>query len=157
MADLDLAPLFAGYNDEQLLFELHHSIRVPCNDSQRTFVSVWEAYELLHSDGFEMLIEQNTSLEEYAKGFATIGMTRIPPIFDRVMALIPPNLRLPQNQEALFEHLQTLFEDLKGLSHAFYDASSDFVLKVADYVRSHRTDFSEYASDNRPTGDLRQD
>jgi hypothetical protein len=144
MADLDLGPLFAGCDDEHALFALHRKIRSPQNDAQRTFATVWTAAELLNSDGFEMLFEQVTSLEEYATAFATIGMPQVPPIFDRVLALIPADLRHPQNQEALFAHLRTLFEELKQLAHEFYDESRDFVPKIAGYVRAHRSDFSEY-------------
>jgi hypothetical protein len=144
VADVDFAPLFAGSDDQRLLFELCYAIRSPRNEAQRTFCTAWTAAEFVSSDGFETLFEQVTPLEEYAAAFATIGMPQIPPIFDRVLALIPPELRHPQNEEALFEHLRALFLDLKQLAEEFDDASRGFVPKIADYVRAHRGGFSEY-------------
>jgi hypothetical protein len=144
MADLDFGPLFAGCDDNLALFALHRTIRSPQNDAQRTFCTVWTAVELLNGDGFEMLFEQVTTLEEYAAAFATIGMLHVAPIFDRVLALIPPDLRHPPDQQALFAHLRTKFEELKQLAYDFYDESRNFVPKIAGYVRAHRNDFSEY-------------
>jgi hypothetical protein len=144
MANLDVGPLFAGTDDEGLLFALRRMIRSPRNDAQRTFCIALDATELLNGDGFEILFEQTTSLEEYAAAFAKIGMPQVQPIFDRVLALIPPDLRMPKNEEALFDHLRGQFDDLKGLAYEFYRASKDVVSTLARYVRAQQGDFSEY-------------
>jgi hypothetical protein len=144
MANPDVRPLFAGADDEGLLFALRQMIRSPRNDAQRTFCIALDAMELLNGDGFEILFEQTTSLEEYAAAFARIGMPQVQPIFDRVLALIPPDLCMPENEEALFDHLRGLFDDLKRLAYEFYGASKDVVPKLARFVRAQQGDFSEY-------------
>ena len=143
MANPDVGPLFAGADDEGLLFALRHMIRSPRNDAQCTFCIALDATELLNGDGFESLFEQTTSLEEYAAAFASIGMPQVQPIFDRVLALIPPDLRMPKNEEALCDHLRDRFDELKGLASEFYRASTDVVSKLARYVRAHQGDFSD--------------
>jgi hypothetical protein len=144
MATQDLRPLFAGSDDQGLLFALYSDIGNPRNDAQRTFHDAWEAFELVHSDGFEMLFEQRTPLETYAEALGRIGLPQVQPIFSRVFALIPPELRLPENEEALFEHLRGRFEELKQLGYEFYHACVAFAPVAARYVREHREDFSEY-------------
>src|SRR5580692_8213168 len=104
MLSQDIKPLFAGSDDEDLLFVLHRRIHNPRTDAQRTFRDAWDAFELVHSDGFEMLLEQSTPLEDYSAAFGKIGMPHVQPIFFRVLALIPPDLRQPQNEKALYEY-----------------------------------------------------
>jgi hypothetical protein len=145
MASQDLRLLFAGSDDESLLVALHRRIGNPRNDVQRTFCDAWDAIELVHSDGFEMLLAQGTPLENYAAALCKIGLPQVQPIFARVLALIPPHFRLPENQQALFEHLNGLFEELKELAYAFYGACVEVVPIASRYVRQHRDDFCEYA------------
>jgi hypothetical protein len=148
MADQDLQALFAGSNDEGLLFALYCRIYNPSDDILRTYCDAWEAFELVHSDGFEMLIGQDTPLEDYSAALAKIGMPQAEPIFSRVLALMPPELLLAQNEKALWEHVHSRFEELKELAYEFYDrcAVVDFVSLAAHYVRQHREVFSPYVS-----------
>ena len=147
MANRDLGPLFAGSDDEHLLFALRDLIRNPGNDAQRTFCIACDATVMLNGDGFEILFEQTTSLQEYAAAFVEIGMPQVQPIFDQVLDLVPLDLRMPKDEEAekaLFKHLRGLFDDLKFLAYDFYATSKGVVSKLAGYVRAHRGEFSEY-------------
>jgi len=145
MESQDLGLLFAGVDDECLLLALRFQMRDPRNDVQRTFCLAWDAVALVNSDGFEMLLEQGSPLEDYAGALGKIGLPQAEPIFAHVLALIPPHLLLPENQQGLFEHLQSLFEKLKGLAYEFSDASAQVVPIVSHYGRQHRDDFQEYA------------
>ena len=53
--------------------------------------------ELVNSDGFEMFLEQRTPFGDYSAAFGEIGMPQVQPIFSRGLALIPPELQLPQS------------------------------------------------------------
>jgi len=144
MAIADLTPLFADSEDQCLLFALRHRIDKPRTNVLRTFCDACDAIELVHSDGFEILFEQATPLENYAEACGQLGLPQVQPIFSKVLALIPRDLRLPENEETLFEHLRGRFEELKELSYEFYDASTDFAPTAARYVRQHRDEFAEY-------------
>lgn len=147
MTHPELESLLTGDDDEPVLNALWQAIGSASNDAQRTFCTVWEAAEFLPSDGFELLLEQATPLEEYAEAYARVGMSQIPPLFDRVLALIPQELRRPENQGAMFEHVRGLFEPLKRLLYDYLDLSADLVPKVALYVRNHRSDFAQWCND----------
>jgi Domain of unknown function (DUF4375) len=97
---------------------------------------------LVSSDGFEMLFEQHTPLEDYAAALGNIGMPQVQQIFSRVLALIPPDLRMPENEKGLWKHLHSLFEELKKLAYEFYDVTTEFVPTAARYVRAHHDDFA---------------
>lgn len=145
MATPDLSTLLiTGTDDELLLFTLSRRISNASNEAQRTFCTVWEAAEFLPSDGFESLLEQATPLEEYAAAYARIGMPQIAPLFDRVLALIPPELRSPEKEEARFRHIHGLFEKLKQLLYEYLDSTADLLPTMAQYVREHRSDFTAY-------------
>jgi hypothetical protein len=146
MEDLDLSSLFAGVNDERLISELLQRIRRARNDAQCTFCAVWEATELLNGDGFEMLLEQRNPMEGYAQAFVIIGMPQVKPIFDRVLALIPVELRSPENEDALFVHIRGLSDELNILLHEFFVQSKDIVSVISQYVREHQADFAEYVN-----------
>ena len=144
--------LFDGSDDERLIDELWDRIERKSfrltrahNDSQRAFFLAWEATIMLNGDGFEYLLEQRFSLEDYAESFVKIGMPQVKPIFDRVGALIPAKLRSPENQKALFAYLHGLFDELKDLLYEFFDASKDIVTNLSRYVREHWNDFAAYA------------
>lgn len=81
----DWNALLAGANEERLLCALAHRIRRPRNDAQRVFRDAWDAAVPLHRDGFEMLVEQESSPSAYAEAFDDVGMPRVKPIFDRVI------------------------------------------------------------------------
>jgi hypothetical protein len=144
MPSEDLSPLFTGSATEGLLFALYGHLLPPRNDAQRTFHDAWEAFQIVHSDGFEVLLESRTPLEAYASAFGKMGLPHIPPIFSRVLALIPPELRQPQNEDALYEYLRSRFDELAVLASEFWDACRDFVAIAGRYVREHRADFQEY-------------
>jgi hypothetical protein len=153
MVPKDLRPLFAGVDDEFLLFALHRRIRHPCDGVQSTFCLAWEGFEFIHSDGFEIVLGPNTALAECGKAFAEIGMPEAEAIFSQVLALISPNLLLPENEEALREYLQDHFDELQDLAYKFYDAceKADFVALASRYVRQHRDDFYQYVDESEPT------
>jgi Domain of unknown function (DUF4375) len=129
------------------VFALREMIRCPRTDAQRTFCVACDATAMLNGDGFEILFEQSTSLEEYAAAFAEIGMPQVQPIFDRVLNLVPLELRTPTNEvaeESLFNHLHGIFDDLKALAYEFYGATKEVAPTLDRYVRAHRNDFAEY-------------
>lgn len=136
--------VFAGSDDEGPLFALRWEIQSPKNEAQRTLCTVCDAAALLYSDGFERLLEQETTLEEYAAALVRVGLPQVEPIFSRVIELIPPKLRNRKNQDAMFSHVRDKFEAMKVLLYEFYDASADLFPTVARYVRAHRKEFSEY-------------
>jgi hypothetical protein len=142
-----MASLFDGSADESLLLALSRSIRQPRNEAQRAFWLAWHAFEFVNSDGFEILFEQSAPFEEFGAAFGKIGMPSVEPLFSKVLALIPTDLRLPKNEESLCVHLQDKFEDLKALAYEFFALAGEFVPVAARFVRDHRDDFSEY--DNR--------
>ena len=146
MEELDLKPLFDGADDWRLLWVLDRKVRCPRNDAQRTFHIVCEATELVNSDGFEKLMEQDTSLEDYAESFVQIGMPQVKPIFDRVIALLPVELRSRDQETSLFEYIRGRFDELNKLMMEFLQASEDVVAMICRYVRDHRDDFAEYAN-----------
>ena len=139
MSNQDLDRLFAGADDERL-DALFRSIDQPRNEVEYTFCCVWEASELLASDGFEMLFEQATSLDEYAACFVKIGMLDVKPIFDRVKALIPGELQVPGNEEAMWSHSRNLFDEMKLLLSEYYEKSKNLLPTIGKYVREHRAD-----------------
>jgi hypothetical protein len=143
----DLGALFAGSDDESLLLALYSRIHNPRDEIPRTFRLAWEAFELVHSDGFEMLIGQDTSMEDYSTALCKIGVPQAERIFSRVLALIPPDLLLAQDEEVFGEHLHSRFEELRELAYEFYDACAavDFVSLAGRYVRQHRETFYQYA------------
>jgi uncharacterized protein DUF4375 len=150
MTTKDLTPLFADSDDQMLLFALRHRIDKPRTEVQRTFCDALDAIELVHSDGFEMLFKQTTPLENYAEACGRLGLPQVQPIFSKVLALIPRDLRLPENEEGLFEHLRSHFEELKELSYEFYNACTEFEPIAARYVRQHRDEFGEYVEGHKP-------
>jgi hypothetical protein len=151
----DLGALFAGSDDESLLFALYSRIHSPGDEIQRTFCLAWEAFELVHSDGFEMLIGQERPMEHYSTALAKIGVPQAGPIFSRVMALIPPDLLLPQNEEAPGTYLHSRFEELRDLAYELIDActDADFVSLAGRYVRQHHEAFSQYAASSATEGE----
>jgi hypothetical protein len=151
----DLSALFAGSDDESLLLALYGRIHNPGDEIQRTFCLAWEAFELVHSDGFEMLIGQGRPMEHYSTALAKIGVPQAGPIFSRVLALIPPDLLLPQNEEALGGFLHGRFEELKELAYQLIDAcrDADFVSLAGRYVRQHRKAFYQYAAGSATEGE----
>ena len=92
MEDVDLKPLLAGVDDRRLIWALNDKIRRARNDAQGTFVVAMETVELLNGDGFEMLLEQQNPLEDYAQALIEIGLPQVRPIFDQVAKLIPKEL-----------------------------------------------------------------
>jgi hypothetical protein len=143
MANQALEAVLAGSEEDSDLWALYLSITNPKNEVQRAFHRAFEALVLISSDGFEKIFEQETSLEEYAEAVTEVGMPHLEPIFDRVLALVPDELRKPWNEKALFDHLHGLFEELKRLAYDFYDASADSPATMARYVRRHRDQFKQ--------------
>jgi hypothetical protein len=68
MVPKHLRPLFAGVDDEFLLFALHRRIRKPCDGVRGTCSLAWEGLELIHSDGFEIVLGPNTALAACGRG-----------------------------------------------------------------------------------------
>jgi hypothetical protein len=141
MTNPSLEAVLAGSDEDEHLWALYLSITSPKNEVQRTFHRAYEALVLLASDGFEKLFEQDTSLEEYAEAVAQVGMPQLKSIFDQVLALVPDEVRRPENEEALFDHLHRLFDEFKRLAYDSYDSSADSPAIVARYVRRHRDQF----------------
>ena len=87
-------------------------------------------------------------MEEYAEAVAEVGMPQLKSIFDRVLALVPDELRKPENHTSLFKHLRGLFEELKQLAYESYKASDDSPAIVARYVRKHSDQFELESEDS---------
>ncbi len=143
MNKLEFKSLIDGMDDEFLIGTLFHSMCTLHNKAQRTFFLVWSVMELLGSDGFEMLLEQEIPLDEYSAAFDEIGMPGIRPIFDRVLALFPKEiLSKPDNNWS--EVLDGSFDKLKSLLYEYYDASENVVTSISAYIREHHEDFVEF-------------
>jgi hypothetical protein len=136
-----LEAVLAGSDENSDLFNLYVSLTDPMNEAQRAVHRALEAIILLSSDGFEKLFEQEPSLEEYAEALVEVGLPQMKPIFEQVLALVPHELRKPENEAALFKHLRSLFDELDRLLSASYDASADSDAVIARYVRRHRDQF----------------
>ena len=147
MATDGMTSLFAGSDDEALLYALHRRIQSPRNDAERTFRRVWDAVDLLHSetDGIEMLVVDGEPLEDYAAAFDKIGMSQVAAILSRVLGLISADLRQPQNKQALVGFLARHRELFTRFTCDFCAACLAFVPIAARYVREHRDDFCEDA------------
>jgi hypothetical protein len=141
MANPAAEAVLRGSDSENDLWELYVSLSVPKNDAQRNFSRAWEALELIGSDGFEKLFEQDTSLEAYADALDAVGMSQMRPVFNRVLGLVPVELRRGSREDELFSHLVGLFDELKQLAYDSYDASTDRGPIIARYVRGHAGDF----------------
>lgn len=61
--------ILAGSNDHRLLDQLYMRIEGARNPAQRLFVDAWELSTFIASDGFEVLFEQERSLDEFAQVF----------------------------------------------------------------------------------------
>ena len=132
--------------DEWLVFrDLFHGRRAPRNGSQETLLRAWDAIELVHSDGFERLIEQPVPLEEYAAALAEVGMLTVVPIVTRVRELLAAAPRRDDDAYRIF--VEDHFDGLKHLAEDFWAqcVNSDEVL--LRYVNDHRAEFAEYLSD----------
>jgi hypothetical protein len=141
MENPGLEAVLAGSDENSDLWKLYVGLINPQNEAERTVHLALEALVLLSSDGFEKLFEQEPSLEEYAAAVVEVGLPQMRPIFDQVLALIPDELRKPENDAALTKHLRKLFEPLKQLAYDSYDASADADAVIASYVRRHRDQF----------------
>jgi hypothetical protein len=143
MTNTALDALLAGSEDEMDLLLLYQSIAAPKNESQRTFHRAYEALVLLMRDGFEKLFEQDTALEDYARSLGDVGLRELQPIFDEVAALVPAEVRESADEDVLFDHLEGLFDELKRLAHAGYQASAEFPTVLANFVRSRHEQFAQ--------------
>ena len=143
MVNPALEAVLAGSDEDTHLWNLYLSTTGPTNEAQHAFHYAMEAMILIGSDGFEKLFEQDPSMEEYSEALVEVGIPQVKPIFDRVLALIPDELRKPENDKALYSHLRSLFEELRLLASEFNDATADGGWAAARYVRLHRDQFVE--------------
>lgn len=141
VTDEALDAILNGSEEEADLWSVYRSITDPKSAAQTAFRRAWEALALLRSDGFEKLLEQQTSLEEYAKALETLGLPALRPIFNKVIELIPTGFLVPGAEDALLDHLEAHFETLKELAYRSYDASQDSEAVAAQYIREHRQEF----------------
>jgi hypothetical protein len=150
MDETDLTPILAGIDDENLLHALwekindkSHRLQRPRNAAQRAFFFAWEATEVLNSDGFASLIELDFSLEQYAASFGIVGMAQVQPVFHRVIALIPPEMRNGEHRRDRLEFILGFSNELRTLLHDFLGATRDIIPVLSHYVREHESEFAD--------------
>ena len=134
-------------DDLDAFHDLFYRKRAPRNGSQETLLRAWDAIELIHSDGFERLIEQPGSLEEYAAALAEVGMSTAAPIVKRVQELLAGAPRGDDN--AYWSFVQDHFENFKRLAEDFWAQSVNSDDLLLQYVNARQPEFAEYLS--RPT------
>src|SRR5688572_23557658 len=140
----ELADILTGSNDERLLHELYTRIERPCNPAQTLFVEAWELSEFIASDGFEILFEQDRSLDKFAQMLADIGFPEALPIFQKVKAVVPDAMLSKEYNPALRDHLLANFDRLKELLDEYLDVSERRLLPAfGEYVRTHKEDFAD--------------
>jgi len=152
----DLKPLLSGIDDEFLIFALYHKMMDVGGRRtviQNAFYLAWEATELINSDGFEKLVEQAPTLEEYSKAFDNIGMTQVCLVFQKVISLLPANLRM-RNEEnrypdeaKLFNDVGNHYDELYQLMCEFFEASESVVEVLGHFVREHREHFIKFVGE----------
>jgi hypothetical protein len=151
--DAELKSLFAGVEDEQLLYALYDKVtRNRARSSlENSFCLVWESSEMINGDGFEMLIEQIPSLEEYSQAYTDVGMPQVSEVFARVIALIPTEMRQRSEgngeyiETKLFQYIHEHFEVLNQLMLEFFDASKEEIAILGQFIRDHPEEFAKYS------------
>jgi hypothetical protein len=131
-------------DDLDTFHDLFNRKRTPRNGAQETLVRAWDAIELVHSDGFERLIEQPVPLDEYAAALLEVGMLTATPIVQRVQELLAGAPRGDDNAYRSF--LQDRFQNLKRLAEDFWDQSVNSDDLLLQYVNDHQPEFAEYLS-----------
>jgi hypothetical protein len=124
--------------------ELFYRKRAPRNASQETLLRAWDAIELVHSDGFESLIEQPVPLDEYAAALAEVGMLTAASIVKHVQELLAGAPRGDDN--AYWSFVQDHFDGLKRLAEDFWAQSVNSDEVLLQYVNDHRPELAEYLS-----------
>ncbi len=148
--DDDLKPLFDGSDDDELLHLLWERIERksarlnrPVNENQRAFFLAWEAVEILNGDGFESLCEMEFALEEYAQSFTKVGLPALGSIVDKVIALVPFEIRATESK---FAHIRSVGGELDNLLREFFTASENCGPVIGEFVRRHNADFIQHQS-----------
>jgi hypothetical protein len=140
----NIADILSGSNDEDLLHQVYTRIQPPRNPVQKLFVNAWELSEFVASDGFEILFEQDRSIDEFSKLFADIGFPEALPIFAKVKAVVPDDMLAGECDSALHDHLANNFDRLKELLHEYLDIANARLLPAfGQYVRDHKEDFAD--------------
>ena len=148
-----LGDILTGSNDDDLLYELYRRIERPRNPAQAVFVDAWQLSEFIASDGFEILFEQERSIDEFAELFANIGFTEALPVFQRVKAVVPNTMLSKNFDVALGDHLRANCERLKELLYEYFDVSNAHLMPAfAGFVRKHHEEFSEHLASNANDG-----
>jgi hypothetical protein len=146
-SDRQVAPLSDSLNRERLVDALYEAIhREPQNQSQRTFCLAWDLITMVHGDGFEILFEQDPSLDDYGTALRDVGLYGTHAIIKRLTDVIPATLRRGEYDEALHQFLQANFEALKALAWALYAVPEDPTDVLLKYITSNVEDFPEYRS-----------
>jgi hypothetical protein len=112
------------------------------NEAQKTVLLAWDALEMIHSDGFEILYERKVSFEVYEAAFMAVGMPEVIPVLERADRLLPAESR--DGSEKFSSSLRAHFDELKQLAEEFWDKSADSDESLAEYIKAHRQDFAEY-------------
>ncbi len=144
MAD-DVADIVTGSNDEDLLYQLYTRIERAHSPAQSLFVDAWELSSFIASDGFEILFEQERSLDEFAQVFVDIGFPEALPIFQKAKAVVPDAMLTREYDSELREHLASNFDRLKELLYEYFDISNAHLMPaLGDFVRKHKGEFVEH-------------
>jgi hypothetical protein len=132
-------------DDLEAFRDLFYRKRTPRNGSQEALLRAWDAIELVHSDGFESLIEQSVPLDEYAAALAEVGMATAAPIVKRVQELLA-GAPHDDDSEAYWTFVHDHFDSLKRLAEDFWAQSVNSDQLLLQYVNDHRPEFAEYLS-----------
>jgi hypothetical protein len=149
----NVADILSGSNDEEAVYNLYRSIKTPRNRVQALFVDAWELSEFIASDGFEVLFEQDRSIDEFAQLFADIGFPQVLPVFQRLKAVVPNHMPTEEYSPALCDHLTNNFDQLKELLYDYLDiADSQLLAAFGQYIRDHKEDFADQFAQSGASG-----
>jgi hypothetical protein len=138
--DIDALQLYAGVHEKS-----HDLFR--CMSKRFPFAIYYDVREFsgfIASDGFEILFEQDRSLDEFAQVFADIDFPEALPVFQKVKAVVPETMLTREYDSELREHLTSNFDRLKELLYEYFDVSNVYPMPAfGEFVRRHKDEFTD--------------
>jgi len=121
---------------------LFYGKRSPRNGSQESLLLAWDALDLVHTSGFEAIIDQSVPLEQYVAALEEVGLMGAASVVTRVRNLLSSVPR--EEEEAFWAVVGEQFEILKCIAEEFWDKSSGSDLVLQRFVSDRLRDFAEY-------------
>lgn len=138
-----LSEILSGSNDELAIQHIYDQIEYPQTLPQKRLVEAWELSGFIASSGFEILFEQEPSIDDFAKTFEDIGFLDISSIFQKVKAVVPDELIVKGSGSEVTDHLTKNFDLLKALFYEYLDVTAVSLLPAfGDFIREHEQDFA---------------